>query len=132
MEVKELRFETSKGKFFIVENIPSVLRQVPHDFCDRIGLLYGLTEEQARDIVDSSIYDEYYPNHTRISLTKSALDSIRSLIQSKGWYLFDNPYKHPQTMEIIPASLNWWYEQEQKHIEAESRTFHNPVIFKIK
>ena len=62
----------------------------------------------------------------------NASDSLRSLIQSKGWYLFDNPIKHPNDIPIHDLEGKSYLYQFADWQQAESRTLNNPVIFKIK
>lgn len=163
MKIKKLIFETSKGRFVIVD-MPLELyglkygdsgvririhskyskrfkvifdKKVDPDFVHNISLI---TEEQAGGIVDSiewkfkdepSLNRTVYRNYLISNEMEgdntlfNASDSLSSLIQSKGWYLFDNPI-------IVPMHKSNNIKEMADYIEAEARTLHNPVIFKIK
>lgn len=145
MKIKKLEFETRKGKFLIVENNLSILIQILHYLYQRIGLLSGLTEEQASEIVDSLTWNftngtsgKSYRNYLAKSefdfqpVVPTALESLHSLIKSKGWFT-SNPIQSTKP----PDDLRFYDNQEdmEKCItdwhEAESRTLHNTVVFKI-
>src|SRR5690606_32239073 len=107
MKIKKLEFETSKGKFVVEEASDKNLGRV---------LLKHITEEQASDIVDT-FFGTFY-TFDGWGASEDAKLTLECLIKSKGWYLFDNPYKD-------------WLNTDD-YDEAEQKTFYNPVIFKIK
>lgn len=124
MKIKKLEFETSKGRFVVEEASDKNLGRI---------LLKHITEEQASDIVDSeyniSNYVQYNP---------TAIYRLHSLIKSKGWYL-ENPYGNEPIRPTVSGSERHkqivhfdFFKQKSAWQEAESRTLHNPVVFKIK
>lgn len=129
--MKKLEFETSKGAFFMVDAIE---RKNLHN-----GIfLKQITEEQASDIVDESFnaYHEhsfvYYGNEVVGGCyIVTAIESLHSLLKSKGIHLFENPVPQPEF--IIDNFGNGgicesWVKEFQ---EQEEKTFYNPVIFKL-
>jgi|SRR5690606_6287752 len=101
--MKTLEFETSKGRFLLVDNplLPQAM-----SITTKYIKLSEITEEQASEIVDSD--DEYgvimYQNYQTASMQYfdeqiTAIESLHSLLKSKG---------------IL-----------------EQKTFYNPYIFKI-
>ncbi len=118
--MKKLEFTTGKGRFVVVDvkDIDYDVLGINGEELDKIDYLDELSEEQALEIVDSIEYDENYKlfyDYLRNEWVTSAIKSLHSLIKSKGWYLSN------------PAPL-----LSHHRLEAESRTLHNPVIFKIK
>ena len=113
--MKKLEFETSKGRFLIVDAIENANVHT--------GIkLSEITEEQASEIVKMTWISD------NIKLCKfknydingngsfsSATESLHSLLKSKGIHLFKNP---------APLLHHTRLEKEQK-------TFHNPYIFKL-
>nr|DAG72857.1 MAG TPA: hypothetical protein [Caudoviricetes sp.] len=95
------------------------------------GIAKGLVE--IKKVFDTpEVY--FFKNYKKeFSDCLTALPSFISAIESKGYYWGENPVKHPENMEIIPASLGWWLKQAKKHDEAESRTFNleKTLIFEI-
>lgn len=100
--MKKLEFKTSKGSFMLVDSI------------EIEGIkLSEITEEQASEIVDKKIGYKNYLESTDVISNYScvtATKSLHSLIKSKGAYLYENPHNT---------------------VEAEQKTFYNPVIFKL-
>lgn len=135
MKIKKLEFETSKGRFVVEEANDKNLGRV---------LLKYITEEQASEIVDSLYTKEYcqsvgvrnlYSSCTGSYKHLNPIEALHSLIKSKGWYLEN---REPRFSPYDPRSktgLHEWSEKDEvdrQWQQAESRTFHNPVIFKIK
>jgi len=124
--MKELKFKTSKGKFLIKEyDTFNDLVKDANFYKQKICKLSEITEEQANAIVDKVMNNQHFQNYDFKEITdrwtKSAIDSLRSLLKSKGVHLFENPYN----IGTSKADYN-------KYKEAESKTFYNPYIFKIK
>ena len=94
----------------------------------------GLTEEIASELVDywqnmandGFIFENYKDN---IPKKLTAKKSFISAVESKGFYWLENPIKHPKDYEVFPDSLSLYAEQERLHLEAEEKTFRNPLIF---
>lgn len=103
--MKKIEFKTSKGEFAAIDMDTLADDERKQSFVNGMNNFNGfcindelyeelfpiseLTEQQASEVVDSSIYNEYYPHHTKRCLTKSALDSFHSLLDSLGisnWY----------------------------------------------
>lgn len=122
--MKKINFETSKGKFVVVD-----IKEFDNIGVSRIGIdingiffsgakgiiqLKKITEQQASEIVDSeynqSKYGQYEPN---------AIHRLYSIITSNGYHLFENPYTDAQKYS------------ESKYFDAEDKTFYNPIIFKL-
>ena len=57
------------------------------------------------------------------------LESFISAVESKEKFWLENPIKHPKNYEVFPDSLSLYAEQENLHLEAEEKTFRNPLIF---
>lgn len=95
-----------------------------------------LTEEIASELVNSN--DDYgvvmYQNYRTTSMSYfdeqiTALESFISVIESKGYHWLDNPIKHPKDYDVFPDSLTLYQEHEYLHLEAEEKTFRNPLMF---
>ena len=80
---------------------------------------YGVVMYQNYRTTSMSYFDEQI----------TALESFISMIESKGYYWLENPIKHPKDYEVFPDSLSMYAEQEKLHLEAEEKTFRNPLIF---
>ena len=96
-----------------------------------------LTEEIASELV-KKFFHFITPNKNRLGislnssrndLTKSAKESFISAVESKSFHWLKNPIKHPKDYEVFPDSLSLYVEQEKLHLEAEEKTFRNPLIF---
>ena len=93
-----------------------------------------LTEEIASELVeywqnmanDGFIYENY---KTNIPKKKTAVESVISAVESKSFHWLKNHIKHPKDYEVFPDSLSLFAEQEKLHLEAEEKTFRNPLIF---
>ena len=59
----------------------------------------------------------------------TAIESFISAVESKKFHWLENPIKHPKDYEVFPDSLSMYAEQEKLHLEAEEKTFRNPLIF---
>lgn len=136
--MKKLEFTTGKGGFVVVDGSQPIDTEIAK-------LIFGsywsirfkdLTEEQASEIVDYTnfigfaVYEDYHDGN---KVLYTALDSLHSLIKSKGWYL-ENPLQFTKPTDDLSFYDN--QEDMEKCIadwqQAESRTLNNPVIFKIK
>lgn len=113
--MKKREFETRKGKFTLVDGFYHINGGIN---------LSKITEEQASEIVDevwgkykNYETDERAGNYNRF-VCDSAIESLNSLLKSKGVHLFENPTKERFV----------YFEYR----EAERKTFYNPYIFKIK
>lgn len=113
--MKTLEFETSKGKFRLVDEKDYM---VFHSMIIENGFYYlelkEITEEQSSEIV--SFEEEY-----NISLYSSAKNKLHSLLKSKGIHLFENPYADKIGITDFDYHRN----------KAEQKTFYNPYIFKL-
>lgn len=129
--MKKLEFETSKGRFVLM------------DMSDKESILYAsscltkfenwegikmsnIDEEEASYIVDKNIgYKNYLESNDLISNFScvTALKSLKSLIKSKGVYLYEKPY--------LPEELINNQEAFMADLKAEQKTFYNPYIFKL-
>lgn len=126
--MKELKFKTSKGEFLVVDgkiNLETWNYPEPLKF---ISKLSEITEEQASEIVDCPfelevveyailVYKDYEDSENTYP---SSIDSLYSLLFSKGIHLYENPLN-------IGTSI----EDYDKYKEAEQKTFYNPYIFKL-
>ena len=93
-----------------------------------------LTEEIASELVDKSIHTglyAYYVDNIPVNAYcyNSAKESFISAVESEGFHWLENPIKHPKDYEVFPDSLSLYAEQERLHLEAEEKTFRNPLIF---
>lgn len=115
--MKKFEFETSKGRFLVSES------DEHYDY-RFIGLLSRITEEQASEIVQIDEHfhgKDYYKNY--INNNKNFLnpiESLHSLLKSKGIHLFENPYE---------GILRFEFPTPYK--KSEQKTFYNPYIFKL-
>lgn len=132
--MKKLEFETNKSRFVIVDNKDFPKSLDDYSFYIEEKLLIGgiklseITEEQASDIVDEPVKffnptnpycveDVVYIDYTSREGFWTAIESLHSLLESKGVHLFKNPY----ISKINPLEYK----------EAKEKTFYNPYIFKI-
>lgn len=117
------------GPVYLVEKIGSgrtYLTKVgkQSDNWQILDRLSELTEEKAAGLVELPQYGHYFnyayenPAHKWL---RTARESLESAIRSQGYYLDENPIPHPDDISIQPASMNWYFEQEVKHKEAQSR-----------
>ena len=87
-----------------------------------------LTEEIASELVENKTKHKF-ENKVLTFYNCKSLESFISDIESKGFYWLENPIKHPKDYEVFPDSLSLYAEQERLHLEAEEKTFRNPLIF---
>src|SRR5690606_16740301 len=96
--MKELNFKTSKGNFILVDDEPRLKKFIPRDLCELVGVVKDITEEQFAGVVNSD--DDYgvtmFQNYVTTSMDYfdeqiNAKESFESLINSLGYYLFENP-----------------------------------------
>ena len=99
-----------------------------------------LTEEIASELVDfwqnmandGFIYENY---KTNLPKKKSAVESIISAVESKGFYWLENPISRPRNYELWAKYGDYTQygkkltEECLKWQEAEEKTFKNPLIF---
>ena len=94
-----------------------------------------LTEEITSELVEKfkldfnkefCVFKDYINDCNRFS---KSIPSFISSVESKGFHWLDNPIKHPKDYEVFPDSLSLYAEQERLHLEAEEKTFRNPLIF---
>ena len=96
-----------------------------------------LTEEIASELVDETImYQKHKVKCYRYRSYRegfvafdNAKESFISAVESKEKFWLENPIKHPKDYEVFPDSLSLYAEQERLHLEAEEKTFRNPLIF---
>ena len=117
---KQEKITTSKGEFLLVDAIekPNINTGIK---------LSEITEEQASEIVDKVMNNQHFQNYNFKSYNdrwvKTAIESLHSLLKSKGIHLFENPYgKWYSDFENANQELDWQL--------AEQKTFYNPYIFK--
>lgn len=135
--MKKLEFETSKGRFVVSDEryylknefgIKTACSNGVKQFeFEKFIEFSRITEEQASEIVDYSILKNLYSSYnygvtTNSFVYKTAIESLHSLLKSKGIHLYENPYPDAG---LIPS-----YEQKL-YREAEQKTFYNPYIFKL-
>lgn len=125
--MKELKFETSKGEFLVVDDVNDIGKNIPYDLVTKIGYIKNLTEEQASEVVESFTQEiNNYTCHFNYVLnthdiTINSIESLHSLLESKGINLFENPYKQ----------VNKEYFNKIHFEQSEQKTFYNPYIFKL-
>ena len=130
--MKTLEFETSKGKFKIID-MPDEIRvngwngsividkenQISREKYEKGFYLRNATEEQANAIVDKVMNNQHFQNYDFKEITdrwtKSAIESLHSLLKSKGIHLFRNP-----------NNSDYFTNRS-----TEEKTFYNPFIFKL-
>ena len=87
-----------------------------------------LTEEIARELVENKTKHKF-ENKVLTFYNCKNLESFISAVESKEKFWLENPIKHPKNYEVFPDSLSLYAEQEKLHLEAEEKTFRNPLIF---
>lgn len=125
--MKVLEFETSKGRFCVTDGYD----------CINGGIeIRNITEEQSREIVKQSIHTNLYAHYVEnIEVNTycyiSAIESLHSLLKSKGIHLFENPVPTPEYQcdnfgngGMCESWINTYKTEEEK-------TFYNPFIFKL-
>ena len=104
---------------------------------DFLGKGSEITEEIASELVELTIMNltygdnkHKYRSYVNYNLGfDNAKESFISAVESKKIYWLENPIKHPKDYEVFPDSLSLYAEQEKLHLEAEEKTFRNPLIF---
>ena len=145
--MKKLEFETSKGRFLLIdsEDAPSSFNRYLRDIEEKLGVqltigykLSEITEEQASKVVDEFLFnandgsdygdEKVYKDYVadEIYLT-NPIESLHSLLKSKGIHLFENPLKNTLSIQSLEGSQ----KHSQQIKEAEQKTFYNPYIFKL-
>lgn len=135
--MKKLELETSQGKFVVEEASDKNIGRV---------LLKHITEQQASEIVPSThhftpgeniehwnLFEDY--EYNRLSWSFTSIESLHSLIKSKGYYLFENPNPKPSEYMFYKRKsdgVSWGDSLLQLHNCSDQKTFYNPVIFKVK
>ena len=98
--------------------------------CDGSALTEEIASEFAFDGFNISKNKKVYIDHyDECNCFESAVKSIISYVRIEGFYWLENPIKHPKDYEVFPDSLSLFAEQEKLHLEAEEKTFKNPLIF---
>lgn len=98
--------------------------------CDGSELTEEIASEFAFDGFNISKNKKVYIDHyDECNCFESAVKSIISYVRIEGFYWLENPIKHPKDYEVFPDSLSMYAEQEKLHLEAEEKTFRNPLIF---
>lgn len=115
--MKKLEFKTSKGDFIIEEASEKNLGRV---------LIKHMTEEQFADVVDSfELFGNInvgYKNYAEEEpVLDTAKESFESLINSRGYYLFENPYTDPGLMPSAELDL---------YRKTNDKVFFNPILLK--
>ena len=111
------------------------------DFIDNeLGIFYflckgsDLTEENASELVDfwqnmandGFIYENY---KTNLPKKKTAVESVISAVESKGFYWLKNPIDEPNKYLQKCMSFENLSNQFKLFDEKEEKTFKNPLIF---
>lgn len=137
-KMKQEKITTSKGEFLVVDSkdAPSSFNSYLRDIEEKLGVqlitgykLSEITEEGASKIVDElwNGYKNYNSNdnvgnYNRL-VKNTAIESLHSLLKSKGIHLFENPY------DVYDMST--WHDANEAKQKAEEKTFYNPYIFKL-
>lgn len=146
--MKKIEFETSKGSWLVLDSkdAPSsfnrYLRDIEKELRVRLTEGYKLseiTEEQVSDIVDEPLFGKHYRDYTFIPTLddsyagefrlNTAIESLHSLLKSKGIHLFENP--HPRRYIMAMTDKGIVDTTEKLYLESEQKTFYNPYIFKL-
>lgn len=150
--MKQLEFTTRKGTFLIIDFMENLSEFTAKNTTftheekryNLVALLKTITEEQASEVVDENklgyfLYENGSNNMGWVT-TGSAIDSLHSLIKSKGFHLFENPlgdkpyYPKQGSYDALMTdapTFRTLAEKFDKWKESESRTLKNPVIFKL-
>lgn len=145
--VKEIKFKTDKGEFILVDDVGDVSKLIPWDFVEKSYNMKIITEDEARDIVDNSVfiftpgemveYNHLYKDYItdKLSWNFSAKECLMSLLESLGIYLYNNPNRKFSLYDSRNGT--GWYELEEEdkvtelYEKSEKLTFYNPVILKL-
>jgi len=140
--MKQLELSLNK-RLLIVERELHIKNAVYLDNGEQHSLKFlckgpDFTEGIAKGLVHQSIHTGLFAHYVKgipvnTFCYKTALESFESGLSTYGFHWGENPVKHPENMDIIPASFGWWLKQTKKHDEAESRTFNleKTIIFEI-
>ena len=132
--MKSLELDLKKKVFIVDTTAPTEAIEID----DYEFLCKGseLTEEIASELVKTTwIHDKKilckYKNYNSEGNGSyfSAVKSFISAVESKSFHWLKNNIKHPKDYEVFPDSLSLFAEQEKLHLEAEEKTFRNPLIF---
>lgn len=164
---EQLELTTNKGEWLVVDmpksshgikvfndiDRPYISYFIGHDTyreyfigkLHEISFISEITEEQAAEVVECSIHTNlfaHYVNEIPVNTYcyKSSIESLHSLIKSKGYHLFENPYKEPKfnydfgedgpsDSMLESAEFDFDYRLEEYN-EAETKTLRNPYLFK--
>lgn len=116
--MKQIKITTDKGEFLLVDG-DVAKGGIKHEdkiyyyFCDA----KNITEEQASEIVDYfTEYSKRYQDYERLEFAYlTAIESLHSLLKSKGIHLFRNP-----------NNSDYFTNRS-----TEQKAFYNPFIFKL-
>lgn len=134
--MKRLDLTTSKGKFAIIDCDDEGKVKHPPEENIEISRIINLTEEQAAEIVDSSIHTGLFAHYVEdipvnTYCYEQALDSLVILIESKGYHLFTNPIQYiPDKITDNHTNLDS-QELITKYYDAKDKVLVNPIIFKL-
>ncbi len=98
--------------------------------CKGSDLTEEIASELAFDGFNISENKKVYVDHCdECNCFESAIKCVISYVRIEGFHWLENPIKHPKDYEVFPDSLSLYAEQERLHLEAEEKTFRNPLIF---
>lgn len=133
--MKTLKFNTSKGDFALMdgtEQIDQTLRALLEEYTP-VAKVSEMSEEQFGEVVDSRIkgggllschrekcFKDYMNGGYPRGVT--AFYSLKTLVKSLGWYLWDNPHGSPSTCSEAGDYSLW--------SKAESKTLYSPILLK--
>lgn len=143
---KQIEFKTSKGTFILVD-MPNnrieemVCGQYMIDTTSSIHYkLSDITKDEASEIVDED--NDYgvriFQNYQTTSMQYfdeqiTAIESLHSLLKSKGVHLYENPVPEPEIQggytpdgDFLGGYDDQWIADYE---EASQNTFYNPYIF---
>lgn len=141
--MKKIEFKTGKCEFDLLEGGQDYTLEYMKntDWWQAIHLA-NITEEEASGIVDSTrknirekdiIFQDYQSKYKKDFSYDTAIESLHSLLKSKGIHLFENPIKLPHSLEYCCSRWTYYGYEVSEYRKAEEKTFYNPMIFiKIK
>ena len=88
-----------------------------------------LTEEIASELMIQDENYEFKDIKFKEYTYEFSKEAFMASVEISGFYWLENPIKHPKDYEVFPDSLSLFAEQEKLHLEAEEKTFRNPLIF---
>lgn len=100
---------------------------------DFIGYVGRMTREQISHVVDSKIHkgDNMYMDYCQgkyVTGINRPEWSFKSIIESKGFYLFRNPVQ--KNIMFLPDEHKHRRQMDKDWIDAENNTFFNPILLK--